>query len=110
MLRKLGRLFIIKNRLEAMLVIYALAVGAVERGDHYMQLYPGFAGKLLFLACTCAVFMAGARLMEVTRKDSGERRRHADLDHATGALTGLPTEKAGVGFVYSPITTISTNV
>ncbi|HEU0134301.1 MAG TPA: hypothetical protein VFR28_05720 [Allosphingosinicella sp.] len=79
MLRKIGRLFIIKNRFEACAVIYALAVGACERGLHYTEQYPGFAGWLLFAACTGAVFMAGARLLEGTRSDSGERRRISDL-------------------------------
>ena len=62
MWRKIGRLFVIKNRFEACAVIYALGLGACERGFHYMQTYPGFGGWLLFAACTCAVFMAGARL------------------------------------------------
>lgn len=78
MLRKFGRLFIIKNRLEACAVIYALGLGAIERGLHYMQTYPGFAGWLFMAACTCAVFMAGARLLEFTRKDNRQRRRRAD--------------------------------
>ena len=43
-----------------------------------MKIYPGFGGWLLFAACTCAVFMAGARLMEVTRKDNRQRRRRSD--------------------------------
>ena len=50
-------------------MIYALGLGACERGVHYMQ-STGFGGWLLFAACTGAVFMAGARLMEVTRKDN----------------------------------------
>jgi hypothetical protein len=80
MLRRVGRLFVIKTRWEAMAVIYALALGAVERGQHYLETYPGFGGWLLAAACTGAVFLAGARLMEMTRKDSGERRRSSDLD------------------------------
>lgn len=79
MLRKIGRLFVIKNRFEACAVIYALAVGACQRGLHYTEQYPGFAGWLLFAACTGAVFMAGARLLEGTRRDSGLRRRISDL-------------------------------
>jgi hypothetical protein len=47
MLRKIGRLFVIKTRTEAWLVTYAIAVGAVERGGHYLQDYPGWAGWLL---------------------------------------------------------------
>lgn len=68
MLRKFARLFVIKTRLEACAVIYALAVGAVSRGTDYLEQYPGFLGWVFFAACTGAVFMAGAVLMEATRK------------------------------------------
>ena len=71
----IGRLFVIKTRLEACVVIYALGLGAIERGLRYLDLYPGFAGWLLFAACTGAVFMAGAKLLEITRPDAGHRRR-----------------------------------
>ncbi|MXO66790.1 hypothetical protein [Altericroceibacterium endophyticum] len=64
MVRKLGRLFIIKTRWEAMMIIYALALGAVERGSHYLTQYPGWGGKLLFLACMGSVFMAGAKIFD----------------------------------------------
>lgn len=64
MLRKLGRLFVIKTRAEAWLVTYAIAVGAVERGNHYLQIYPGWGGWLLALACTGVVFLAGAKLLD----------------------------------------------
>ncbi len=86
MLRRLGRLFVIKTRWEAMVVIYALALGAVERGRHYLEVYPGVFGWLLAAACTGAVFLAGARLMEITRPDNRERRRKDDLDHARQEL------------------------
>jgi hypothetical protein len=79
MVRRVGRLFVIKNRFEACAVIYALAVGACARGLHYTEQYPGLGGWLLFAACTGAVFMAGARLLELTRRDSGQRRRLSDL-------------------------------
>ena len=79
MLGRIGRLFVIKNRWEAAAVIYALGLGAVDRGIHYLQLYPGTAGWLMFAACTGAVFMAGARLMELTRKDNGLKRRKSDF-------------------------------
>lgn len=79
MMRRLGRLFVIKTRWEACAVIYALALGAVERGLHYVELYPGAGGWLLFAACTGVVFMAGAKLMDLTRGDSGERRRKGDI-------------------------------
>jgi hypothetical protein len=64
MLRKIGRLFVIKTRTEAWLVTYAIAVGAVERGGHYLQAYPGWGGWLLALACTGVVFIAGAKLLD----------------------------------------------
>jgi hypothetical protein len=79
MFKRFGRLFVIKTRLEACCVIYALALGAIERGLHYLDLYPGFGGWLLFAACTGAVFMAGAKLLEITRPDAGHRRRSSDL-------------------------------
>jgi len=78
MLRRIGRLFVIKNRWEALAVIYALGLGAVDRGLRYLEIYPGFGGWLLFAACTGAVFMAGARLLELTRRDNGVRRRRPD--------------------------------
>lgn len=78
MWKRIGRLFIIKTRWEAAFVIYALALGAIERGLHYVERFPGFGGWLLFAACTGAVFMAGARILEVTRKDNGHRRRRSD--------------------------------
>jgi hypothetical protein len=67
MLKKALRLFVIKTRLEAWAIIYALAVGAVSRGEIYLAQYPGFGGWLLFAACTGAVFMAGAKILDATR-------------------------------------------
>jgi hypothetical protein len=64
MLRKLGRLFVIKTRIEAFLIIYALALGSTMRGIIYLHDYPGFGGKLLFLATTGAVFLAGAKILD----------------------------------------------
>lgn len=64
MFGKIARLFVIKSRIEAFLIIYALALGAVERGSVYLHQYPGIGGKLLFLACTGAVFMAGAKILD----------------------------------------------
>ena len=80
MLRGIKRLFTIKTRWEAMLVIYALALGATDRGFHYVAQYPGWGGWLLFLACTGTIFVAGGKLMELTRKDNKERRRKSDFD------------------------------
>ena len=73
MLGKIGRLFVIKTRFEAFAIIYALALGAVERGSVYLTQYPGFGGKLLFLACTGAVFMAGARILDSLRMEREAR-------------------------------------
>jgi hypothetical protein len=67
MLSKIGRLFTIKTRTEAWLVTYAIAVGAVERARHYLDLYPGTGGVLLALACTGVVFIAGAKLLDSVR-------------------------------------------
>ena len=67
MLRKIGRLFTIKTRFEAWLVIYAIALGAVERGRLYLETYPGEGGWLLALACTGVVFIAGGKLLDSVR-------------------------------------------
>jgi len=67
MLKRIGRLFVIKTRLEAWMVTYAIAVGAVERGRHYLQTYPGWSGWLLAIACTGVVFIAGAKLLDSVR-------------------------------------------
>lgn len=64
MLKKIGRLFQIKTRFEAWLVTYAIAVGAVERGQHYLAQYPGAGGWMLAIACTGVVFLAGAKLLD----------------------------------------------
>ena len=67
MLRRIGRLFVIKTRLEACLIIYALALGACERGMHYLVQYPGWGGKMLFAAATGSVFLAGAKIFDCIR-------------------------------------------
>lgn len=64
---KIARLFTIKTRFEAFLVIYAIALGAVERGVTYLETYPGSAGWLLFVACMGVVFIAGAKLLDAVR-------------------------------------------
>lgn len=63
-MKRIKNLFIIKTKFEAFLVIYALALGATERGAVYMSQYPGFGGKLLALACCGAVFMAGGKILD----------------------------------------------
>jgi hypothetical protein len=67
LMRKFSRLFVIKNRFEASAIIYALALGSAERGQIYLTQYPGFGGKLLFLASCLAVFMAGAKIMDAMK-------------------------------------------
>ncbi len=67
MRRKIARLFTIKTRTEAWLVTYAVALGAVERGVHYLETYPGVGGLLLALACTGVVFLVGAKLLDSVR-------------------------------------------
>jgi len=78
MLRKIGRLFQIKTKVEAFMIIYALGLGAVERGSHYLTQYPGFGGKLLFLACTGSVFLGGAKILDCIDHDKREQKRRAD--------------------------------
>ena len=81
---KIARLFTIKTRAEALLVTYAIAVGAIERGIHYMQTYPGNGGVMLALACLGVPFIAGAKLIDAVkpvaaavpaRSEVHERRR-----------------------------------
>ena len=89
MLNKIGRLFQIKTRFEAWLVIYAIALGAVERGQHYLQAYPGWGGWMLAIACTGVVFLAGGKLLDsvrpaeplVARPYAAATRRHASIGH-----------------------------
>jgi len=61
---RIKRLFTIKTKFEAFLIIYALALGATERGVVYMHQYPGVGGQLLALCCTGAVFMAGGKIID----------------------------------------------
>jgi hypothetical protein len=70
MLRKIQRLFVIKTRFEAFLIIYALALGATARGAMYLQDYPGLGGKLLFLATTGAVFLGGAKILDCLKLEN----------------------------------------
>jgi hypothetical protein len=81
MLKKIGRLFVIKTRFEACLIIYALAVGAMARGMVYLDQYPGTGGVLLLLACTGSVFLAGAKIFDCIRLE-----QMLALANASGAL------------------------
>jgi hypothetical protein len=84
MLRKVGRLFVIKNRFEAFLIIYALALGATARGSAYLHEYPGFGGQLLFLATTGAVFLGGAKILDCLRLEREVAELRA-LQHTSAA-------------------------
>lgn len=75
MLRKVSRLFTIKTRFEAFVIIYALALGATTRGAHYLEQFPGFGGKLLFLAATGAVFIAGAKILDCLRYERAAKEK-----------------------------------
>lgn len=79
MLRRIGRLFVITSRWEAYLIIYALALGATTRGAHYLEVYPGGWGWALFLACSGAVFLAGAKILDCLRIER-ERKEAARLE------------------------------
>ena len=80
MLTKIKNLFIIKTRFEAYAIVYAIAVGAVTRGYDYLDKYPGVLGWAFFAACTGAVFMGGAKILDSTarKRREGEERRRAD--------------------------------
>jgi hypothetical protein len=72
MWKKIGRLFVIKTRFEACLIIYALGVGAMARGAAYLHEYPGLGGKLLLVACSGSVFLAGAKIFDCLRYEQAE--------------------------------------
>ncbi|MEK7342479.1 MAG: hypothetical protein AABZ73_01505 [Pseudomonadota bacterium] len=70
-MERIKSLFIIKTKFEAFLVIYALALGATQRGLVYLDQYPGLGGKLLALACSGAVFMAGGKILDALEYQRG---------------------------------------
>ena len=70
-MQRIRNLFTIKTKFEAFLVIYGLGLGAIERGMHYMNQYPGWGGWLLFLVCPAAVFMAAARILDSLERERG---------------------------------------
>jgi len=80
MLRKIGRLFVIKNRLEAFVIIYALALGATSRGAAYLEQYPGWMGQMLFWAATGAVFLAGAAILDSLKAKKELEELRAQMD------------------------------
>ena len=73
MLRKIGRLFVIKTRWEAYLIIYALALGAMTRGVHYTVEYPGVGGSLLWACTAGAVFLGGAKILDAIKYEQEKR-------------------------------------
>ena len=75
MLHRISRLFVIKSPIEAYLIIYALALGACERGKVYLDRYPGLGGKLLFAACMVSVLMAGAKIIDCLKHEKRHRER-----------------------------------
>lgn len=70
--RGFGRLFVVKTKFEAFMLIYAIATGAVERGMTYLHRFPGTPGWIMFGACTIVVFMAGGKIIDgVDREANG---------------------------------------
>jgi hypothetical protein len=84
MLRKIGRLFVIKTRFEACLIIYALGLGAAERGKVYLAQLHGWRGDLLFLACTGSVFLAGAKIFDCLKHEQRLKELEARATTAEG--------------------------
>ena len=80
MLRKIGRLFVIKNRFEAFAIIYALALGATARGVSYLEHYPPYWREALFLASTGAVFLAGAAILDFVKLKKENAGLKAELE------------------------------
>ena len=78
---KIKRLFVIKTRFEAFLIIYALALGAMTRGANYTIEYPGVGGWLLMSATAGAVFLGGAKILDAIRYEQ-EAMRTAEAEEA----------------------------
>jgi hypothetical protein len=67
MWNRFKRLFVIKTRFEAYLIIYALALGCMERGQIYVIQFPGWGGYILMAACSGAAFLGGAKILDALR-------------------------------------------
>ncbi len=80
MWKRVARLFVIKNRFEAYLIIYALAVGAAARAQLYLIEYDGFGGIALAICCTGAVFLGGAKILDATPKKPKKERINRLVD------------------------------
>ena len=72
------RLFVIKTRFEAYLIIFALALGAMTRGAHYTREFPGIGGYLLFAATAGAVFLGGAKILDALRYERAGQEDDAE--------------------------------
>lgn len=81
MWKKVKRLFVIKTRFEAFLIIYALALGAMTRGAQYTVEYPGVGGYLLMAATAGAVFLGGAKILDAIRYEQEAR----EIAESTGS-------------------------
>jgi hypothetical protein len=68
--RGFTRLFVVKTKFEAFMLIYAIATGAVERGMTYLHRFPGTPGWIMFVACTIVVFMAGGKIIDGVERDA----------------------------------------
>lgn len=77
MFARIKRLFVIKTRFEAYLIIYALALGAMTRGAHYTLQYPGVGGYLLWAATAGAVFLGGAKILDAIRYEKDAKAAEA---------------------------------
>ena len=86
--RKLARLFVIKTRFEAYVIIYALALGAAERGKPYLTQFPGFGGKLLFAACCGAVLLAGVKIIDCIKFEQAAGDQGGAGSSGSGAVAG----------------------
>ncbi len=64
MLKRLKNLMRISTKFDAGLVIYAIALGALERGHAYHEQFPGGIGWMMLGACTIMVFIAGGALID----------------------------------------------
>ena len=84
MLSKIVRLFVIKNRFEAFAIIYALALGATNRGLVYLETMPPYWGEALFLAACLAVLMGGAAILDSLKTKNELEELKAQLAEAKG--------------------------
>ena len=58
---RIARLFVIKTKFEAFLILYGLALGATERGVHFVQKYPGWLGWFMPSATTISIAPSPAK-------------------------------------------------